>query len=77
MNGEVSVPSVMSQHVSECVPGQQCVDSNAKIGTVVESDTAVHAHVTYSFSDLRTKFKSKNARTEAAVPSTLTLHITE
>ena len=63
MNEEVSVPNVMSQHVSECVPGQHCVDRNAKIGTelnngpVVESDTAVHAQETSFFSDLRTNLK--------------------
>ena len=41
---------------------------------VVKSDTAIHAQET-SFS--RTKFKSKNASTEAAVPLTLTLPITK
>ena len=64
--------------MSECVLVQHCGDSNAEMGTelnnepVVKSDTAIHAQET-SFS--RTKFKSKNASTEAAVPLTLTLPI--
>ena len=83
MNEDVLVPSVMSQHVSECVPGQQFVDRNAKIGTelnngpVVESDTAIHVQETSFFSNSRTKFKSKYASTEAAVTLTFTLPITK